>query len=190
MLKIKYFFFIIIFIFFSGISNSIADTKSKIINNLSSIETLEFEFNQIAFGKEENGKCFLRRPHFLKCEYFNSKSQKELIINKKRLVINHKRYGKTYHFPVSKSYFVDILNKEKFKDLVEKANLELNKNLYEIKYLAEAKGEIMFFFNKKSFDLIGWEIVDVSGNHTRIEIKNLNKNQIIEKKLFYIGEVN
>ena len=76
MLKIKYFFFIIIFIFFSGISNSIADTKSKIINNLSSIETLEFEFNQIAFGKEENGKCFLRRPHFLKCEYFNSKSQK------------------------------------------------------------------------------------------------------------------
>ena len=39
------------------------------------------------------GVCYLKRPHFLKCEY-KDKNQKQLIVNRNNLVIYHKRY---YH---------------------------------------------------------------------------------------------
>ena len=95
----------------------LAKDKSKIIENLNTIETLNFEFVQISYDKKEKGICFLKRPHFLKCIY-KDQNEKELIVNRGNLVIYHKKYNKSYFYPVSKSYFMDILDKKKFKDLV------------------------------------------------------------------------
>ena len=101
---------IFLIIFLLNISSLYANEKLQIINTINNIETLKFDFVQISFEKEENGICFLKRPHFMKCIYKN-KNQKELIINKNNLVIYHKRFNKTYFFPVSKSYFVVLLSK-------------------------------------------------------------------------------
>jgi len=176
-------------IFFFNITNSLANEKLKIIQNISNIETLKFNFIQISFGKKENGTCFLKRPHFLKCIY-EDKNQKELIVNRKNLIIYHKRYNKTYFYPVSKSYFVDILDKKKFKNLILDADLNLNEAIFEIKYFAKNKGEIIFFFDKESFNLSGWEITDLNGNYTNFKIDNLNKNQDLDNKLFSVPKIN
>ena len=103
-----------------------ANTKLEIVNNLNSIETLKFEFIQISFEKKEYCICFLKRPHFLKCIYNNNKNQKELIINRTNLVIHHKRYNKTYYYPVSSSYFLEILNKKKFANIILEGSLNSN----------------------------------------------------------------
>jgi len=179
-----------IIIFLLNTTSLIANDKSKIIDNINNIETLKFNFVQISFDKKENGICFLRRPHFLKCIYYEDKKQKELIVNRNNLVIYHKKYNKIYYYPVSKSYFLDILDKKKFENLVLDGNLNLNGEILEIKHSTEKKGEIIFFFNKKSFDLSGWEITDLNGNQTNFKIDNLSKNQSLDKKLFIIPEIN
>tara|TARA_B100000029_G_scaffold149123_1_gene144404 strand:- start:322 stop:888 length:567 start_codon:yes stop_codon:yes gene_type:complete len=180
---------IFLIISFFNITSLIANEKLKIIENINNIETLKFNFVQISFDNKENGICFLKRPHFLKCIY-EDKNQKELIVNRRNLVIYHKKYNKTYYYPVSKSYFVDILDKKKFKSLILDGDLSLNEEIFEIKYSAENKGEIIFFFDKENFNLSGWEITDLNGNHTNFKIKNLNKNQDLDNKLFSIPEIN
>ena len=167
----------------------LAKDKSKIIENLNTIETLNFEFVQISYDKKEKGICFLKRPHFLKCIY-KDQNEKELIVNRGNLVIYHKKYNKSYFYPVSKSYFIDILDKKKFKDLVLKGVLRLNNKFIELKYNSEKKGEIIFFFDKEKLDLSGWKIMDLNGNHTVFSINNLIKNPNLDKKLFNIPEFN
>ena len=167
----------------------LAKDKSKIIENLNTIETLNFEFVQISYGKNEKGICFLKRPHFLKCIY-KDQNEKELIVNRGNLVIYHKKYNKSYFYPVSKSYFMDILDKKKFKDLVLKGDLRLNNKFIELKYNSEKKGEIIFFFDKEKLDLSGWKIMDLNRNHTIFSINNLIKNPNLDKKLFNIPGFN
>ena len=189
MLKKKSILTLLIFIFSINTTNLIANTKLEIVNNLNNIETLKFDFVQISFDKKENGICFLKRPHFLKCIY-EDKNKKELIVNRRNLVIYHKRYNKTYYYPVSKSYFIDILDKKKFENLILDGDLSLNEEIFKIKYSTENKGEIIFFFNKENFNLSGWEIIDLNGNHTSFKIDNLNKNQDLNNKLFSIPVIN
>lgn len=189
MLNKKSIFFSLIFVFSISFTNLLANNKSKIINNLNGIETLKFNFIQNSFDKKEYGICFMKRPYFLKCVY-DDKNKKELIINRGNLVIYHKRYNKKYYYPASKSYFVEILDKKKFSDLILRGNIDIYGEVLEIKYSAENKGKITFFFNNKSFDLSGWKITDLNDNHTIFEINNIKKNEDIDKKLFFIPEIN
>ena len=162
-----------------------ANEKQKITENLNSIETLKFEFNQISFNKQETGKCFLKRPHFLKCIY-EDKNQKQLIVNKNTLIIHHARYGKSYVYPTRKSYFLDILDKKKFENLILSGSMIQNNNHFEIIYSDKNKGEIVFFFDLINFDLEGWEIINLDGGKTTFMLKNNFKNQQIDKKFFQI----
>ena len=54
--------YILILIFFALISNSKAEIKEKIIENLQNVENLKFKFEQNINGKIENGKCTLEYP--------------------------------------------------------------------------------------------------------------------------------
>tara|TARA_Y100000590_G_scaffold48162_1_gene51078 strand:+ start:8562 stop:9122 length:561 start_codon:yes stop_codon:yes gene_type:complete len=181
------FFIFLLFLFQFNILKS--DTKLKIIEKINNSESLKFDFIQSSFNNEESGVCYLKRPHFLKCSY-NDKKQKQLIINKKSLVILHKRYNKIYFYPLSKSYFLEILDKEKFSQLIHKGNLILKKDFFEIEFYAENKGKIIFYFDRKKFDISGWKIIDLNNNSTNFQITNLNKNQEIDKKLFTIPSFN
>ena len=90
-----------LFLFLS--KNLYAGEKNLIINQLENLNSLEFTFKQMVNEKIEKGGCLLEFPGKLKCNYFDDK-QKELIINDKKLAITQKRYDKTYHYPISKSY--------------------------------------------------------------------------------------
>ena len=82
------------------------------------------------------------------------------------------------------------MDKKKFENLVLDGNLSLIKNFIEIKYFEPSKGEIVFFFDKKNFDLSGWKIADFSGNYTSFKINNLSKNENLDRKLFFIPVIN
>ena len=50
-------------------NNTFASFKNNIIENLSNIENISFEFEQNTNGKIENGECIIKYPKKIYCEY-------------------------------------------------------------------------------------------------------------------------
>ena len=164
-----------------------ASEKNQIITQLKNLNSLEFTFDQLVNEKREKGNCLLEFPGKLKCEYFDDK-KKELIINNKRLAITQKRYGKTYHYPISESPFLNILYKDKLLEIVKTGELELTDLLIKLLYLGE--NEITVFFDKKTLDLKGWKIKDQYNNNINFSLNIISKNDIYEEEIFKIPKIN
>ena len=176
-----------IFIFFILLSaNLSASEKDQIITQLNDLNSLEFTFNQIINDKTEKGSCLLEFPGKLKCDYFDDK-KKELIINKKRLAITQKRYNKTYYYPISKSPFLNILYKDKLLEIVKSGKLELSDQIIKLIYLDD--NEITVFFDKKTLDLKGWQIIDQYNNNINFSLSIVAKNDVFKKGTFKIPEI-
>ena len=182
---LRLFLFVTILIFFSFKIN--ASEKDQIINNLNNLNSIEFKFNQTINDKDENGNCILKFPGKLKCDYFDDR-QKELIINKKRLAITQKRYSKTYYYPISKSPFLNILYKNKLIEIIKSGKLEIKDQLIELFY--SDNDEITVFFDKTTFELRGWKIIDQYNNNINFSLKVISKNDNYENKIFQLPEVN
>ena len=170
MLFKKYFAFLI-FILFSF--ELFASDKDQIIAQLNNINSLEFTFNQIINDKAEKGSCLLKFPGKLKCQYFDDK-KKELVINNKKLAITQKRYNKTYHYPISKSPFLNILYKNKLLEMIRTGKISIVDQIIKLIYLGE--NEITVFFDKKTLDLKGWNIIDQYNNNINFSLNIVSKN--------------
>ena len=179
------YFFILLFIPFSF--NLSANEKDKLLHQLNNLNSLEFTFDQIINEKKEKGSCLLEFPGKLKCDYFDNK-QKELVINNRKLAITQKRYNKTYHYPISKSPFLNILYKDKLLEIVKSGKLELSDKA--IKLIYSNEGEITVLFDKKTLDLKGWQIIDQYNNNIHFSLKIIAKNNVYKKETFKIPKIN
>ena len=168
-------------------TNLYANEKDQIIAQLNSLNSLEFTFNQIINNKIEKGSCLLEFPGKLKCDYFDDK-KKELIINKKKLAITQKRYNKTYYYPISKSPFLNILYKDKLLEIIKSGDMEQSDQVIKLIYLGE--NEITVFFDRKSLDLKGWQIIDQYNNNVNFSLNIVAKNDVFKKGTFKIPEIN
>ena len=167
--------------------NLFADEKGQITEQLNNLNSLEFTFNQMINDKIEKGSCLLEFPGKLKCNYFDSK-EKELVINNKRLALTQKRYNKTYHYPISKSPFLNILYKDKLLKIVKSGDLRLTDQLIKLVYLGD--NQITVLFDKKTLDLKGWEIIDQYNNNINFSLNIIAKNDIFEEGTFKIPKIN
>ena len=165
----------------------LANEKDKIVAQLNILNSLEFTFVQLINEKTEKGSCLLEFPGKLKCNYFDDK-KKELVINNKRLAITQKRYNKTYHYPISKSPFINILYKDKLLEIVQSGELELTDQTIKLVYFVD--NEITIFFDKKNLDLKGWEIKDQYNNNINFTLNIVAKNDIFNKGTFKLPEIN
>ena len=165
----------------------LANEKDKIVAQLNSLNSLEFTFDQIINKKKEKGSCLLEFPGKLKCNYFDDK-RKELVINNKRLAITQKRYNKTYHYPISKSPFLNILYKDKLLEIVQSGELEVNDQIIKLVYFVD--NEITIFFDKKNLDLKGWKIKDQYNNNINFSLNIVAKNEVFKKGTFRVPEIN
>ena len=178
----------LILIFFSFSFNLFgSQKKDQIIIQLNNLNSIEFTFDQLINEKLEKGSCILEFPGKLRCQYFDSK-QKELVINNKNLAITQKRYDKTYHYPISKSPFLNILYKDKLLDIIRSGKLESTKDLIKLIYLEE--NEITVFFDKETLDLRGWKIIDQYNNKIKFSLNIVAKNDIYKKENFKIPKIN
>ena len=180
----KKYFIVIVFILVSF--KLFASEKDQIITQLNDLNSLEFTFNQIINEKAEKGSCFLEFPGKLKCEYFDDK-KKELVINDKRLAITQQRYSKTYHYPISKSPFLNILYKEKLLEIVKKGTINLTDQLIELVYLGES--EITVFFDRRTLNLKGWKVIDQYNNNINFSLNIISKNDTYKKETFKIPSI-
>ena len=173
----KLFFFFIFFCF--SLQNVQANNKESIINKINGINTIHFNF------KLETGSCLLAFPGKLNCNYFDDK-KKEIIINKKSLVVKQNRYGKIYFYPISKSPFLKILNKKDLIKIIKNSNLlDDTKKIY-INHVDENDNKIIVLFDKDNFNLLGWEVVDQFKNKIIFSIDITSINKEIDAKKFLI----
>ena len=173
-------------IFFLFSFHLFAAEKNKIITQLNNLNSLEFTFVQLINEKVEKGNCLLEFPGKIKCEYFDDK-KKELVINNKKLAITQKRYNKTYHYPISKSPFLNILYKDKLLEIIQSGELELTDRMIKLIYLSD--NAITVFFDRKTFDLKGWKIVDQYNNNINFSLNVISKNDVYKKELFKIPPI-
>ena len=188
LVNVKFFkkkFFISFFLFIT--TSLLADEKNQIVAQLNSLNSLEFTFDQLINEKTEKGSCLLEFPGKLKCNYFDDK-EKELVINNKRLAITQKRYNKTYHYPISKSPFLNILYKDKLLEIVQSGKLDSTDQIIKLIYFGD--NEITVFFDKKNLDLKGWEIKDQYNNNINFSLNIVAKNDVFKKGTFKVPEIN
>ena len=173
--------YVVVIIFFILITKNEASNKEKIIENLKNTRNLNFKFEQNINGKIENGFCTIEYPKKIFCEYFKD-NNKILVSNGKSLIIKTKT--SFYRYPLKKTPLNFILDKsfliKKIKILEERIIDESYIN-YTIK---EKDSEINIFFNKKTFNLIGWQNTDIFQNFNITFLSSIKKNRIISRDMF------
>lgn len=176
--------FILIFFCINFLPNLHADEKQSIINKLIDIDNITFDFIQMTNNKKEIGTCILSFDSKLHCDYDDS-MQKNILVNNKTLVVQQKRYDKIYFYPISNSPFIKIFKKNNLVSLIKNSNYQLNDNI-KLTYIVEGKEKIILFFDKNSYDLIGWEIIDQLQNVINFTIKIRHKNSEVDPAIFKI----
>ena len=179
-------YFLIFFLFmYTSISN--AEVKEKIIQNLKDTKNLDFKFEQNVNGKIENGNCTIEYQKKIFCEYARS-NNKILVSNGKSLVI--KTRTSYYRYPLKKTALNLILDKNflinKIYELEERI---VDESLVNFTILDGDK-EINIFFDKKTYDLVGWQNTDIYQNFNITFLSLIKKNRLLPKNLFKIPTQN
>ena len=176
MFRLSLIFFLTILTSFSN-----AEIKNKIIENLKNTNNLDFKFEQNINGKIENGNCTIEYPKKIFCQYAKS-NNKILVSNGKSLVIKTKT--SFYRYPLEKTPLNLILDKNflinKIYDIDERIIDERLINFT----ISEKDNVISVFFDKKTYNLIGWQNKDIYQNFNITFLSLVSKNRTLPKNLF------
>jgi len=175
-------YFLIFFLFiYASISN--AEIKDKILQSLKDTKNLNFKFEQNINGKIENGNCTIEYQKKIFCEYARS-NNKILVSNGNSLVI--KTRTSYYRYPLEKTALNLILDKnfliDKIYDLEERI---VDNSLINFTIL-DGDNKINIFFDKQTYDLIGWQNTDIYQNFNITFLSSIRKNIVLSKNLFKI----
>ena len=174
--------YIVIFFFILTI-NSSAEIKKKIIKNLKETKNLDFKFEQNINGKIENGNCTIEYPKKIFCEYARS-NNKILVSNGKSLII--KTRTSYYRYPLEKTALNLILDKNFLIDKIYSLKERIVDNSLVNFTIIEGDNEINIFFDKQSYDLVGWQNTDIYQNFNITFLSSIRKNRVLSKNLFKI----
>ena len=179
-------YFSILFLLFLT-SNSNAEIKNKIIQNLKNTNNLDFKFEQNINGKIDHGNCTIEYPKKIFCKYSRS-NDKILVSNGKSLVI--KTRTSYYRYPLEKTPLNFILDKTYLiSNIFELEERLVDENLINFTF-KEKDHEINIFFDNQSYDLIGWQNTDIYQNFNITFLSSIRKNRVLSKNLFEIPKQN
>ncbi|MDC3006880.1 outer membrane lipoprotein carrier protein LolA [Candidatus Pelagibacter sp.] len=181
----KKYLFILFFILLN--SEVLASIKGNIIYNLNNIDNIFFKFEQNINGKTENGECIIQYPKKIFCKY-NLKNKKILVSNGKSLVI--KSLSSYYLYPLDKTPLNLILDKNFLIDAINNSDGRIIEDKFINYNFSEKDNEINIFFDKNTYELIGWQTLDIYQNLSITFISSIVKNQKLKKNLFKIPKQN
>tara|TARA_Y100000590_G_scaffold290895_1_gene327442 strand:+ start:2312 stop:2869 length:558 start_codon:yes stop_codon:yes gene_type:complete len=174
---------LIFFFLFNFYNYSYGSSKTEIINNFKKIDNISFNFKQSINDKVEEGNCIIQYPKKIYCNYNNLK-KKLLVSNGNSLVIKN-RAGKEYFlYPLEQTPLEFILNKKLILKKLNKLEAKLINDKFYIFYLENNGNQINIFFDKDSYEIIGWQTEDIYQNLVITYIFNIKKNTKIDDKLF------
>ena len=181
----KKYLFILFFLLFN--SEVLASIKVNIIHNLNKIDNIFFKFEQNINGKTENGECIIQYPKKIFCKY-NKKNKKILVSNGKSLVI--KSLSSYYLYPLDKTPLDLILDKNFLIRVINNSDERIIEDKFINYSFSEKDNEINIFFDKNTYELIGWQTLDIYQNLSITFISSIIKNQKLKKNLFEIPKQN
>ena len=145
------------------------------------IENISFDFEQNINGKIENGNCIIEYPKKIYCEY-NLSNKKILVSNGKSLVI--KTLSGYYLYPLKKTTLDTLLNKKYLLKKIKNLNQRDAGNDFINFNFKENENEINLFFDKKTYNLVGWQTVDIYQNVSITYLSSIKENQQLKEGIF------
>ena len=180
---------LIIFLILNFYSPAYSSKKEEIISQMKLTKNLSFSFVQTINDKNENGKCVIKYPKKIWCEYDN-RHKKIIVSNGKSLFIKNRNSGNSYIYPLKKTPLFYLLDKEY---LLSKMNIikprEIANKYINFKII-ENNNEISIFFDKENLSLVGWQTEDIYQNLAVTFISSVEINQKIDDKIFILPEHN
>ena len=164
-----------------------AEIKKNIIQNLKNTNNISFDFEQNINGKIENGNCIIKFPKKIYCDYI-SNNNKILVSNGSSIVIKTKT--SYYLYPLEKTPLNFILDKNYLLNKIENLKERNIDNKFVNYTFFEKDNEINIFFNKKDYNLIGWQTVDIYQNLSITYLSSISKNQDLNKEIFILPNQN
>ena len=180
---------LIIFFILNLYSPVFSSIKEKIVAQMKLTNNLSFNFIQTIDNKNENGKCIIKYPKKIWCEYDNS-NKKIIVSNGRSLVIKNSNKGNYYIYHLNKTPLEYLLDK---KYLISKMKIleprEIDGKYLNFKFF-ENNNEVNIFFDKKSLNLVGWQTEDIYQNLAVTFISSVKTNQKINNKIFILPKNN
>ena len=177
----------LIILLLSIFTETSASIKDNIIQNLKNINNLSFNFEQNINGKIENGNCTIEYPRKIFCDY-DLNNNKILVSNGRSLVI--KTSNSYYIYPIKKTPLNFLLN----KNFLLKKIIDLEERVIDNKFInfsfIENENEINIFFDKNTYNLIGWQTLDIYQNLSITYLNSIIKNQKLKNNLFKLPKQN
>ena len=164
-------YILLIFLIFSNAQASPV-VKEKIIKILSEVNNVTFNFEQNIGGTIENGTCTIEYPKKIFCKY-NLGNKKILVSDGKSLVI--KTNSSYYLYPLDKTPLYFILNKNFLLDKIKDLNEQVIDNKFVNYKFKENNTEISIFFDLNTYNLIGWQTLDIYQNITITYLSSIKK---------------
>ena len=172
--------------FFTGVEAS-TSIKKMITQNLNDIENISFKFEQNINGKIENGNCSIKYPKKIFCKY-DLGNQKILVSNGKSLVI--KTESSFYTYPLDKTPLDLILDKGYLLNKIKSLEERIIDDKFVNYSFIENKNKINIFFDKKTYNLVGWQTLDIYQNLSITFLSSIIKNQNLDIKIFKLPKQN
>ena len=182
---VKYFFLLILIL---KSTEAKAVNKKEIISNLKIVSNLSFDFEQNINGKIETGKCALEYPKKIYCKY--NLSNNKILVSNGRSIIIKTDIGSYYRYPLKSTPLNLILDKNYLLNEIKSLNENNTKNEFISYSIIKDKLKIDIFFDKKTFNLIGWQTLDIYQNISVTNISNLIVNQEIDADQFTLPKPN
>jgi outer membrane lipoprotein-sorting protein len=158
-----------------------ASEKKKIIENLQTINSLQFNFTQLSSNGQENGSCILIYPKKMRCIYDGQK--KEILINDNYLYLINKEENKNYNYSIKDTPLGVMLDKE---NLIEKlSNIEkfnISNNFIIATVDISSAESIDIYFEPKNFTILGWRIKNYDKSTLEFMMKNIIANVNSDEK--------
>ena len=175
---------IIIFLLIININAFVeASIKDEIILNFKKIDNLSFNFKQTIDENTEEGNCIIQYPKKIYCNYDNFK-KKIIVSNGKSLVIKNQASKQYFIYPLDKTPMELILNKNYLIEQMQKLDGKIIDDKYFTFSIENKDNKINIFFDKNSYDLMGWQTEDIYQNLVITFVYNIEKNKNIDQKFF------
>ena len=120
---------------------------------------------------------------------YNNTNEKILVSNGKSLVIKTKN-GSYYRYAIKRTPLNYILDKKFIINEVK--NLEeriINDKFINFTFFKD-ENEINIFFDKKNYNLIGWQTLDIYQNLNITYLSSIEINKVLKKNIFTLPTAN
>ena len=178
----KYIIFILIFFY---PLNILASSKQLVKNKLEGTNNISFKFIQKIGKKTEMGECIISYPKKIFCKY-DDIYNKVLVSNGKSLVINSNKITNYLRYQLKDTPLNLILDKKFLLDKLDQVEtIKENNETFSFK-IAHNNNLLNIFFDKISYEIIGWTTTDIYLNKVETKLSNVETNIIVDEKIFRI----